>query len=315
LTVSRYFVHAIVLMIGLAISGLTTVGSQLNTGSLRLGAENAQALAINEGGQVGNVSLGRFGTIVKPVGVPSAPEVSHQPIVYSIGSGDTLDGIATKFGLTINEIRWSNPSLSDTINVSVGDKLTVPPVHGVVVTFKIGDSIGALANSYHVDPVAILDYNLVRDPALVTPGTVLVIPGGTGPDFTPAPVAYQPYYTSYGASAASIGGPNGSLSNGRFPWGYCTWYVASRFNVTFIGNAYQWPDNARAQGYPEGMTPRAGAVMVTEESGYGHVAYVEAVNADGSWLVSEMNFVAFGVVDQRTIKPGHVSLVTFIYPK
>ena len=51
------------------------------------------------------------------------------------------------------------------------------------------------------------------------------------------------------------------------------------------------------------------------ESYLGHVSYVEAVTADGSWTVSEMNFVCFGVISQRTIKPGQLgsTLVGFIY--
>jgi surface antigen len=55
--------------------------------------------------------------------------------------------------------------------------------------------------------------------------------------------------------------------------------------------------------------------MVTWESWAGHVAYVEAVNPDGSWVVTEMNYVAFGVISQRTIKPGQLGgrLVGFIY--
>jgi surface antigen len=53
--------------------------------------------------------------------------------------------------------------------------------------------------------------------------------------------------------------------------------------------------------------------MVTWESGYGHVAYVESVNADGSWVVAEMNWVAFNTVDRRLIRPGGVPLIGFIY--
>jgi surface antigen len=64
-----------------------------------------------------------------------------------------------------------------------------------------------------------------------------------------------------------------------------------------------------------GAKPKVGAIMVTWESYLGHVAYVESVSADGSWTVSEMNFVAFGVISTRTIKPGELSgrLVGFIY--
>jgi surface antigen len=48
-------------------------------------------------------------------------------------------------------------------------------------------------------------------------------------------------------------------------------------------------------------------------NGYGHVAFVESVNVDGSWIVSEMNFVAFNAVDRRLIRSGGVPLIGFIY--
>jgi surface antigen len=108
--------------------------------------------------------------------------------------------------------------------------------------------------------------------------------------------------------------PGGSISN-HFPAGYCTWYVASRRDVPWFGNAIDWWQNAQPYSYAEGQTPQVGAIMVTRESGYGHVAYVEAVNRDGSWTVSEMNFVGWNVKSLRTIKPGQVPLMGFIYGK
>jgi surface antigen len=104
-----------------------------------------------------------------------------------------------------------------------------------------------------------------------------------------------------------------SGSGNHFAFGYCTWYVASRRYIPWFGNAIEWWPNARAYGYAEGQTPRVGAVMVTRESYWGHVAYVEAVNGDGSWTVSEMNFVGWDVIDRRTIFPGQVPVVGFIY--
>ena len=102
----------------------------------------------------------------------------------------------------------------------------------------------------------------------------------------------------------------------HFPAGYCTWYVASRRPVPWYGDAIAWWDNARDYGYLEGQIPSVGAIMVTRESVvYGHVAYVESVNLDGSWTVSEMNFVGWNVKSGRTIRPGQVPLVGFIYGK
>jgi len=99
----------------------------------------------------------------------------------------------------------------------------------------------------------------------------------------------------------------------HFSYGYCTWYVANRRYVPWFGNAIDWWPNARPYGYAEGQAPRVGAIMVTRESGYGHVAYVESVNGDGSWTVSEMNFTGWNQLDTRTIRPGQVPLVCFIY--
>jgi surface antigen len=112
----------------------------------------------------------------------------------------------------------------------------------------------------------------------------------------------------------------GTLTTGgpypnHFTPGQCTWYVASKRSIPWFGNANQWIAGAQQYGFPLGTTPRAGAVMVTAESGYGHVAYVEAVSGDGSWTVSEMNYQGPYVVDRRTIRPGGVPLIYpgFIY--
>jgi len=91
-----------------------------------------------------------------------------------------------------------------------------------------------------------------------------------------------------------------------FPWGECTWYVASLRPVTWWGDAWQWAGEAAAQGAPEGMTPRVGAIVVWGRgNGYssdaGHVAYVAAVQSPTSFTVNEGNFISLGLVDQRQV--------------
>jgi peptidoglycan DL-endopeptidase CwlO len=99
----------------------------------------------------------------------------------------------------------------------------------------------------------------------------------------------------------------------HFSYGFCTYYVATRRFVPWFGNAIEWWPNARPYGYAEGQTPKVGAIMVTSESGFGHVAYVESVNGN-QFTVSEMNFTAWNVVDRRTITlGGRVPIVGFIY--
>jgi len=198
-------------------------------------------------------------------------------------------------------------------------KIMIPPVDGIVVTTQQGDTPLGLANTYRVDPSAIVDFNYMRtgeqDP--IQTGTVIVIPGGTGAAFdTPAtastllPVAHG---GNGGYSIVSVGGSYPTRAGNRFSFGYCTWYVYNRRAVPWLGNAWEWFGQAQANGYATGQTPRVGAIMVTWESSFGHVAYVESVSADGSFTVSEMNFVRWDVIDNRTIKPGGVPLIGFIY--
>ena len=106
-------------------------------------------------------------------------------------------------------------------------------------------------------------------------------------------------------------------SGGKFPYGYCTWWVAHKRYVPWNGNAWQWWYNAQQFGFAEGQVPMVGAIMVqgiSWSSPVGHVSYVESVNADGSFTVSEMNYGGWGRVDYRTIKStAGLDLLGFIY--
>ena len=101
-----------------------------------------------------------------------------------------------------------------------------------------------------------------------------------------------------------------------YPWGQCTWYVASLRNVDWSGNAWEWAFTARAAGHPEGMRPRVGSLVVFGPgrgySQFGHVAYVVAVQGPTTFTVDEANMLGLGVVDQRHIG-SLFDVETFIY--
>jgi LysM repeat protein len=322
LKIHRYLTHAVVLAIAIAISGYASLDRHYQSSfTASLGAVNAEATVSGEGGAVGDVSLGRFSTIIKPIAIPASAPVSHAAVTYTVASGENLKAIARKFNVTVAQIRWSNTNLISSDVVATGDQIVIPPVRGVVVTAKASDTLESLAVKYQSDAQTILDFNRLRSSQL-TAGTVLVIPGGVGGAFPPPPTVWQSLVqvgtgtgTGGGYHSVVIGCCLGPYPATGFPAGWCTYYVATKRNVTWRGDAGFWYQNASAAGYPVGPKPKVGAIMVTWESYLGHVAYVEAVNADGSWTVSEMNFVAFGVISQRTIKPGQLgsALIGFIY--
>jgi len=125
--------------------------------------------------------------------------------------------------------------------------------------------------------------------------------------------------TAVRSGPAWSAGPVSGGANG-FTYGYCTWWVAHKRYVPWRGNAAQWWWNARAFGFAEGSVPRAGAIMVmgiSATSPQGHVGYVESVNANGSFLVSEMNWWGvpgggWGRVDYRTVTAMR-GILGFIY--
>jgi peptidoglycan endopeptidase LytE len=316
LRISRYLTHAFVLAVAVAISGYASIDRHVGSYLSHLGPVNAQAVTLSDdGGAVGNVTFGRYSTIIKPVGIPTSAPLSHAPTLYTVQAGESVAAIAARFHVTAADIRWSNGGLFTSDSILPGQQLFIPPVPGVVMTVKPSDTLQGVANFYHVDPAIILDYNRLRDPQLVS-GTVVVIPGGVGPAFPPPPA---PSYAnvSFGTFHLTLGAPVGKYTPTGFPYGWCTWYVATRRPVPWRGNAIDWYGNAAAMGFPVGPQPRVGAIMVDRESliGLGHVAYVENVYPDGSWLISEMDYGMWGVTDQRTIHPGQLGgqLIGFIY--
>ena len=256
------------------------------------------------------------GFIIKPAAANVTPK-KRDIQTYTVQDGDTVSAIADKFGVTVDTIRWAN-NLSDVDTLSLGEKLLVPPVSGVLVTVKAGDTIESLAAKYGTQAGTIIDFNLIHDPSHLVLGTQLMVPDGAG---APAPVSSTASAPSSSVSSSgSSGGSSGltaSSSRGgsftsHFPWGWCTWYVSSRRYVPWNGDAHSWFGNAQAYGYATGRTPRPGAIMVTWESWWGHVAYVESVSGS-CWTVSEMNYKGFGIVDYRQICPGQVPLIGFVY--
>ena len=59
---------------------------------------------------------------------------------------------------------------------------------------------------------------------------------------------------------------------------------------------------ASCTGYTVNNSPSKGAILQTSQGAFGHVAYVESVNSNGTITVSEMNYGhGAGVVTSRTI--------------
>lgn len=236
-------------------------------------------------------------------------------ITYRVAEGDTLSSLANKFGISTDTIRWAN-NIEDADFIKVGQELIILPVSGVLHTVVAGDTLESIAATYQASPEMIIKQNKLKDRSL-REGQQLIIPDGKKPEPPKPPSPPEPVSAPEPPRRSAIADYRPARyyggGGGNFPYGYCTWYVASRRSVPpGAGNAWTWFRAAQAAGWATGYTPAPGAIMVTWESGWGHVALVEAVYGN-TFTVSEMNYVGWGIISRRTITTSSVPLIGFIY--
>jgi surface antigen/predicted nucleic acid-binding Zn-ribbon protein len=101
---------------------------------------------------------------------------------------------------------------------------------------------------------------------------------------------------------------------------YTAWKVyESGRNMPYwggVGNANQWPGNARRANIPVDSNPRVGDVAVATSpvrywGSVGHVMYVEGINGDGSIRVSQYNFGVAGTYSEMNISPSGMEFIHF----
>jgi murein DD-endopeptidase MepM/ murein hydrolase activator NlpD len=118
--------------------------------------------------------------------IPSRPR--QEVVKYTVVEGDTVFGIAEKFGLKPETILWGNYSiLQDNPHaLQPGQELTILPSDGVYWEWSSGNTLTGFANYFGVKPEDILNSPINNlDPAVIDPanpnipdGTLLFIPNG-----------------------------------------------------------------------------------------------------------------------------------------
>ena len=99
---------------------------------------------------------------------------------YFVEKGDTLLGIAQKFGVSLDSILWANNLRKDSVLQS-GQKLVILPVSGVLHYVQKGDTLEDIAKKYKADLSEIISFNELSSPDDIHIGDALVVPGGTMP--------------------------------------------------------------------------------------------------------------------------------------
>ena len=82
---------------------------------------------------------------------------SRGVIEHTVGEGESMDAIAAKYGVSTDEIRWSNNL--KTTDVSPGTVLYVPSTSGIVYTVKADDTVESIAEKYGSNTAEIIALN------------------------------------------------------------------------------------------------------------------------------------------------------------
>lgn len=248
-------------------------------------------------------------TISKPQIVQPTAN-SRAATTYVTKAGDTVDAVASKYGLKKETVAWANNLSSDALEPNT--TLTILPVDGVQHTVKAGDTVDIIVAKYGGNKADMVSYNDLELAGSLTEGKNVIVPGGVLPENERPGYAASRAATnsrrnaasgSYGSNSASGGygtSYGGIVSAGnKYAWGNCTWYAYERRMQlgrpvgSFWGNASTWAYAAAAAGLAVNGTPAPGAIM-QNGGGYGHVAIVESINPGVSITISEMNGYRFG---------------------
>jgi peptidoglycan DL-endopeptidase CwlO len=248
------------------------------------------------------------GVIVKPNPDSIQALLDKQIKIYTTQPGDTLASIAAANGISQQTIMWANKLTAP--QIKPGWQLIILPINGVLVKATSNDTLPDIAKKYNANLDKIISYNLLDSPEDIDTDQLIIVPDGVmpappKPKVTPKTTPSKPGTTQpkvYDVGTGHI-----------FPWGYCTYYVATKVHVPWGGNAKNWLANAKAYGAVVSNIPAVGSIVVTtDNSRYGHVALVEKVE-DDRFLVSEMNYKGKGIISTRWISNASRTVRGFIY--
>jgi len=196
--------------------------------------------------------------------IPKRPR--KELVIYPVQQGDNLSTIAERYDVDVDTLIWANDKLEeDPDYLVIGQKLTIPPVSGVLYSVKTGDTLDAIATKFKGDlrMMQELEYNNLSASATVpVSGTQIMIPGGEK--------AYQPRLVYIGGKAVMVNAPKGG---GRFMWPTAGW-----ISTDFGENGHAGIDIAGPLGTPIYAADAGVVIFAGWNGGYGNSVIIDHGN-------------------------------------
>ncbi|MFC2028495.1 peptidoglycan DD-metalloendopeptidase family protein [Chloroflexota bacterium] len=247
--------------------------------------------------------------------IPSRPRLDI--IKYLVQSGDSVFGIAERFGLNPSTVLWGNYDvLRDTPHSLRPDQeLIILPTDGTYHQWQASEGLNSVAKYYGVEPETIINYpanNLDIDTIgefsnpSIQAGTWLIIPGGSR-DFISwsAPVGIT---RDNPAIAQILGvGACGAVAGGAVGFGTFIWPADARY---VSGYDYSPESNHRGidiagnVGSPAYATD-SGVIVYAGWNDYGY-GYMIMIDHGNGWQSLYAHLSEIGVVCSQSVGQGDV---------
>ncbi len=121
----------------------------------------------------------------------AAPSDQESGPIYIVQSGDTLNSIALRFGVSAEDIQNAN-GITDPNSLAIGQQLVIPGLEGVtgLLTSEVlpfGTSLTTLSRQYQLDQSAIISLNKLTSPSETIAGIKFIVAVNEGDTaFVPA---------------------------------------------------------------------------------------------------------------------------------
>lgn len=153
-------------------------GDTLSGIAARLGTTVASLVALNG---IANPNLIFVGQVLRTGGSPqtAATSAAQTGKVHVVMAGETLSGIAAKYGTTVQRLAQIN-GISNPNFIVVGQKISLgnaapAPSGGRSYTVQKGDNLSAIAAKFGTNWATLARINGIADPSLIYPGQVIKI--------------------------------------------------------------------------------------------------------------------------------------------